>query len=287
MTTEFIYHYTDINTLALILQNRTIRFNRLDKVDDITEGNSFKTLKLEEFFFISCWTHDQNESISQWNMYTRDLAGVRITLPVRMFDYKTLIVPDAMNLIVKGELISPIPFDKIFGEDYMIQPLFLDDKNFGRKIIYVDDFMEIKNKAIEFTMDEKGQAKGTISDPVGIAALKSPDWVFQKEFRFVLFITPAPPIPKDKNYGDRLSKEFPNFVVTSLYKGKGPNIDFIDIDLNPTVINSIKIITGPLCNEGDYLIIKSLIDKYAPSGIVEKSKFTGTIRKPSRKWKFP
>ena len=281
MTTEYIHHYTDINTLALILKNKTIRFNRLDRVDDITEGNSFTTLKLEEFFFISCWTHDQNESIPQCNMYLRDMAGVRISLPVRMFDYKPLIVPNEMKLIVSGG-ISPIPFDKIFDEDYMIQPLFLNEKNFGRKVIYDDDFMELKNKAIEFTIEQKGHAKGNISDPIGIAALKSPDWAFQKEFRFVLFITPAPPIPKDENYGDRLSKEFPDFVVNNLYQGKGPNIDFIDIDLNPTDINSIKIIAGPLCNEGDYLIIKSLIDKYAPSGIVEKSKFTGTIRKPSR-----
>lgn len=30
-----IYHYTNIEALALILKNQTIRFNRLDKVDDI------------------------------------------------------------------------------------------------------------------------------------------------------------------------------------------------------------------------------------------------------------
>lgn len=32
-----LYHYTTIDTLALILKNRTIRFNRLDKVDDLEE----------------------------------------------------------------------------------------------------------------------------------------------------------------------------------------------------------------------------------------------------------
>lgn len=35
-----IYHYTNIEALALILKNQTIRFNRLDKVDDIEEGNA-------------------------------------------------------------------------------------------------------------------------------------------------------------------------------------------------------------------------------------------------------
>ena len=32
-----IYQYTNINALALILKNRTIRFNRLDRVDDIEQ----------------------------------------------------------------------------------------------------------------------------------------------------------------------------------------------------------------------------------------------------------
>lgn len=29
-----LYHYASLDTLALILHNRTIRFSRLDKVDD-------------------------------------------------------------------------------------------------------------------------------------------------------------------------------------------------------------------------------------------------------------
>ena len=33
-----LYHYTSVNTLYYILKNKTIRFNRLDKVDDIDEG---------------------------------------------------------------------------------------------------------------------------------------------------------------------------------------------------------------------------------------------------------
>ena len=33
-----LYHYTSLETLALILKNRTIMFNRLDKVDDVEEG---------------------------------------------------------------------------------------------------------------------------------------------------------------------------------------------------------------------------------------------------------
>lgn len=34
---EYLYHYTNIETLALILRNQTIRFNSLDKMDDLQE----------------------------------------------------------------------------------------------------------------------------------------------------------------------------------------------------------------------------------------------------------
>lgn len=34
---EYIYHYTSIETLALILQSKKIRFNSLKNVDDINE----------------------------------------------------------------------------------------------------------------------------------------------------------------------------------------------------------------------------------------------------------
>lgn len=34
---EYLYHYTSIETLALILKNHTIRFNSLDKMDDLQQ----------------------------------------------------------------------------------------------------------------------------------------------------------------------------------------------------------------------------------------------------------
>ena len=34
---EYLYHYTNIETLALILQNHSFRFNSLDKMDDLQE----------------------------------------------------------------------------------------------------------------------------------------------------------------------------------------------------------------------------------------------------------
>lgn len=283
MPTDKIHHYADINTLALILKHRTIRFNRLDNVDDITEGDAFSQLKLEKFFFVSCWTYDRNESLPQWNMYTTDMAGVRITLPKKMFDYKPLIIPKAYkNVIQQGSLISPIPFEKIFGDNYFVPPIFLNEDHFGREVKYDPDFVQRKNQAIKFDISPNGEINGQISDPTGIAALKSPDWEFQREYRFVLFIVPSLPASEDENFLEQFYKNIPNIVATSLYKGKGPDLEFFDVKLSQSAIDNIKITTGPLCNDGDYLTVEALLDKYSFNGTIMKSKFEGTIRKPIR-----
>jgi len=279
MPADTIHHYTDINTLALILKSRTIRFNRLDQLDDITEGTAFTRLKLEKFFFVSCWTQDDEESLPQWNMYTTGMAGLRISLPTKMFNYKPLAIPETITHIEQGSFLSPIPFEKMFGESHFILPMFLGEKHFARKVEYVPDFVERKNQAIQI---DSIDSEWRISDPTGIAALKSPDWAFQKEYRFVLFILPSSPIPKDDNFFIQLSERLPSIVKTSLYYGKGPDFTFFDVDLSQTAIDNINITTGPLCTEGDFLTVESLLEKYTSSGKVERSKFTETIRRPRR-----
>ncbi|MBU1209493.1 MAG: hypothetical protein KKH04_21665 [Proteobacteria bacterium] len=280
MLADSLHHYTNINTLALILKNKTIRFNRLDHVDDITEGESFTQLKLEQFFFVSCWTYDHEESLPQWNMYTTDMAGVRITLPKRMFNYRPLVLPHTIRHVTKGSLISPLPFEKIFGDSYFILPMFISENHFARKVEYVSDFVQRKNQAIQTGGID---SEWRIADPTGIAALKSLDWAFQKEYRFVLFIFPSSPIPKDDNFFTQFSEQFPSIAKTSLYYGKGPDFDFFDVEISQTALDRINITTGPLCTEGDFLIVESLLEKYVSGGKVEKSKFARTIRKPRRR----
>ena len=78
---EYLYHYTSIETLALILANKTICFNNLLYVDDSEEAETFDMGKFGRFVYVSCWTSDEQESIPLWNLYTSDMHGVRIRLP--------------------------------------------------------------------------------------------------------------------------------------------------------------------------------------------------------------
>jgi len=88
MQTAKIFHYTSIGSLALILQSQKIRFTRLDKFDDVIEAQTHGGVGFGKYFFASCWTQVETESIAQWSMYGNGMEGVRIELPVRPFKKK-------------------------------------------------------------------------------------------------------------------------------------------------------------------------------------------------------
>lgn len=81
MSKEFLYHYTSIETLALILKNKIICFNHLLNVDDLEEANTQDMVNFGECINGSCWTEDSEESIPLWNVYTPNMKGVRMGLP--------------------------------------------------------------------------------------------------------------------------------------------------------------------------------------------------------------
>ncbi|HLR26829.1 MAG TPA: hypothetical protein VK112_13260 [Fodinibius sp.] len=141
---DFIYHYTDIDTLALILENKKIRFNRLDRVDDVSESQGFKKLKLAQSFFVSCWTFEKEESIPQWHMYTNQMTGVRIKLPKKLFATRKLDIPEANKPFIEENLHSPIPYNRIFGDQHFILPSFLSEEHFERIVEYDEEFIKKK-----------------------------------------------------------------------------------------------------------------------------------------------
>ena len=154
-----LYHYTSIENLALILKNKTIRFNRLDRVDDIEESSIYeKTVPMGKYTFVSCWTDNEEESIPLWKMYTPQMKGVRIAMDYDMFlmkkinegIYKTPIGP----IEIKGELETLCPIEEQFNDKYAILFNGKNDPNFFRKIEYVDMCEKAGLQAIQFKLVE-------------------------------------------------------------------------------------------------------------------------------------
>lgn len=55
-------------------------------MDDIEEGETSDIGKFGRYTFISSWTAEKEESIPLWNLYTPNMAGVRIRMKSNIFD---------------------------------------------------------------------------------------------------------------------------------------------------------------------------------------------------------
>ena len=65
-----LYHYTNLESLALILAHRTIRLMLIIGMDDPQEPRTAGIPNLGRFVFASSWTDDKEESIPMCNMYS-------------------------------------------------------------------------------------------------------------------------------------------------------------------------------------------------------------------------
>ena len=74
----WLCQYTNIESLYKIISNKTIRFTRVDKVNDISEKDLLEIDNLYLRTYISCFSYDSKESIPLWSIYTKRGSGVRI-----------------------------------------------------------------------------------------------------------------------------------------------------------------------------------------------------------------
>ncbi len=99
---QYFHHYTNINSLALILKSKRLRFNRLDSVDDVSESHKFGKFPLAKYLFVSCGTDSDEESIPLWHMYSKGNEGVIISLPKNPFSYRPIKQHPILNIILQG-----------------------------------------------------------------------------------------------------------------------------------------------------------------------------------------
>jgi len=280
---QYLHHYTTINTLALILKNRTVRFNRLDHVDDVGESHKYGEYNLSRYLFVSCWTDSDEENIPLWNMYSKNMTGVRLSLPVDPFDYQPLKPHPLLGGKVTGQLLSFLPIEEIFTNEYMVNTTCMfNKKTFIKQVEYVDDkrLTEIRKQAVQTTVDTNGKEWTQIAGPTELAGYKSKKWEFQAEVRYVIMVCPSPPISQGKNAVSNWVDEFSPFLIKSIQNGTGPNKDFFDIKISQSAIDNVNITLAPLATEEDQIIVDALLTKFTKNGTSSKSSWTDAIRKP-------
>ena len=129
-----LWHYTKVEALYKIFANRTIRFSRIDQVNDLMEKVPLQEANVYLGTYIACFNHSEEESIPLWNMYTTRGNGVRIE-----FEFKENKIHTAINGIFESSCpyfamkeFSSFIHDIEYSEKNKIEPVFKEGD------VYVD-----------------------------------------------------------------------------------------------------------------------------------------------------
>lgn len=271
-----IYHYTNIESLALILESKSIRFNRLDLMDDLEEGQvESQGIPLGKYAFVSCWTETQEESIPLWKMYTHKERGVRLGLPMDMFKDHSLVdlyqdwsprIKELANVAIGDMGKMKIPMSEYVNKKYLVYPVPSTDlKDFYKKITYVDDvFQKTNGLAKRYCNQNDQSAVGINLTEVGI--YKHTRWEFQNESRFIVYI-----LPSETETSLMECAKMGQKIYEAIDKGLTPEIKSFYLPLKDDIFNNLEITLSPSITSGQRVLINSLMQQYAPNALIKES----------------
>lgn len=279
-----IYHYTSIETLALILKNKTIRFNRLDNnLDDLEEGQiSSNGVKLGNYGFVSCWTEERTESIPLWKLYTNNGIGVRIALEQDMFKdyiYSGIVKIGDIKFDTdsSGYNKTKTPIEDMFNSDYIVFTLLSNQYNnpsFYKTVEYVDDINDkIKDTVKLFPKDERQYQRISICHH-DIGLYKKKHWEFEKETRFFLFIIPGKKLNMHKDF----NKDWEQWLYDVWTKNIKNTITDYYMHLKDDIFDDMEIVLSPNCSDSNKIIVESLCKQYAPNAKVYDSTLKNLVK---------
>ena len=261
---DHLFHYTTLESLALILKSGKIRFTRLDRVDDVTEAQSIAGIEFGKYVLVSCWTQEAEESLPQWHMYGAGMGGVRIQMPRQIFFEVSYVVPKSYpGLELNDLLVSPISFEQGIASNCLVTPLLFEHELAG-PVEYVEDVRAAI--AAHLSSATSGEAVTTISKTGRVVRYKSKTWSFQNEYRFVLAALPT------------LAGGLSN-AVSAMRAGTDHGLHHFDASISLQALEELVIRTGPLCTPGTVACIEALLSGWAPAARLEASALAGTVRR--------
>jgi len=270
-----LYHYTSIESLVYILSTQEIKFNRLDKMDDILEGDIEDIKNISQYYYISSWTEDNIESIPFWKMYTPNMKGVRIALPPFPFIYYSQEKNNSIKLLEHQEItdnnnLFPV-HPKLFFTNYKfnreISAIFFPCNDYLYKIEYVEYDNYNKPEYCFFS-------KGITGLNNNIGKVKISQWKFQKEWRYRLNFIPWIffSIENSKSFKEKFD------IWSNDINEKPNNIEQIYMKISDNAFKKMEITLGPNTTKADKLIVESIVDKYNPNILISESQLKGKVR---------
>lgn len=267
---EYLYHYTTLESFAMILKSKSIKFNPLTNMDDTQEQRTADAINFGKYVFVSSWIDESRESIAMWKMYSNLYNGIRIKLKKNPFKKYIVTKKDVEqkcpNMEIMGESADFIvPLSDFLNEDYLLLN-FTHDKVLER-VIYTDDvnkispqILKITNKGMNIAYAEFGKYKNTY-------------WDFQNEVRYILRFAPI---------GFRKTHLLGNGVTQRYYDILRSGEEFVlknyFLKLDDDAFSEMEITTSPCFTEGSKAILEALQAQYNNKLRIEQSKLYKCIR---------
>lgn len=247
-----LYHYTSIESLGLILKNKTLCFSSLGIVDDPDEeeGYAGEIVNLGRSIYVSCWTCERQESIPMWEQYSGKSHGVRIglpDLPFKRFSSKEMgIEPAGGN---QDWLFNVLEFQDKYNITF---PVNIIVKN----VEYTDDEALIHPNVSTEIQNDRYISDGEKSVSFGkMGAYKKQCWCFQNETRYLLYTLPR---IDDVTNDD----EFRRAVKTLKNPNWKPDTDRLFIGLDEFALSQIDIVRGPKMSDGERHLLDCLLKEH-------------------------
>ena len=265
---EYLFHYTSLENLALILSNKTICFNNLSNVDDSEESETEDMGRFGRFVYVSCWTDAPEESIALWKLYTPDMHGVRIKLPkfpFKKYFYKKgemFLSEDTETFINLKNLYNDNKASIVSNQPLLVRVTYTADSSLLiPKIRHesregaLQDFLQLKDLS-DLSADYEASY-----DFKHLGKYKREYWSFQKEWRYI--ISSAPQGLKD-SAPPTLEKQ-QSFIRAIEDLDSAPPYNQLFLELDDAALEKMEITFGPKMSAAEKILAKSLLAEFYPT----------------------
>lgn len=268
-----------LDSFALFIKSKALRFTRLDLLDDLTEAKPFNNIfNPLKYIFVSCHTCDELENIALWKMYASLDRGVRVEFDTYNL-FKLTLQPQ--NLPIHEHEIFDYPkfvwtslgFAGDINSDYIALAsnslAKVNDKEHDmlishKEVEYRNDLGDYLNKSISIKSYNPTTQLGKVSlNILDYGFQKTKYWEFQKEFRYLIYT-----VPFCKN-----QKELQNFLI----ENRTLKHTHIYAPLSEIALQNMKVRLSPNASDATKYIVETLIKNVGNQNI-EESDLKNTIR---------
>lgn len=220
-----LYQYTSVESLERILASHTLRFSRLDTVNDPEEATASDVPFASSSVFVSCWSGTEAEQIPMWSMYGHNFGGVRIRLPTNMFAGR-----EESIIFEKGGALLTVDSWYSIGRK---PPAMVTT---GRSIIgpnkvYYSDDPAFRNRKLVYR-----QGGTAHFYPYDLGMVKGTHWTYEQEWRFKIAALGFEAEFPDDEYFNEVTLNLADYPVEAAA---------LFIPLDPSVFDELEVTLGP------------------------------------------